>query len=78
MLYPRGQGHHAQCSSIRRKICHAPNTASLQHDSSIRTNRDTVKLYGKVPPKRAIDYSVQRSWSRKGLMHVCIGENGYI
>ena len=30
-------------SSIRRKIWHAPNTATHQHDSSIRTNR--AKLY---------------------------------
>ena len=37
-----------------------------------------MKLYGKVPPIRPKDYSVQRSWSRKGLMHVCIGENGYV
>ena len=35
-------GSPSQSSTIRRKTCHAPNTATLQHDGSIRANRTTV------------------------------------
>ena len=48
----------SQSSSVRKKTCQAPNTATLQHDSSIRTSRAlfvgslrielTEKLYSKV------------------------------
>ena len=32
----------SQNSFIRKKTCHAPNTVTFQHDSSIRTKRATV------------------------------------
>ena len=41
-------GSPSQSSSIRRKTCHASNTAIHYHDSSIRTNRATMKPYSYV------------------------------
>ena len=43
-------GSPSQNSSIRRKTCHAPYAATLQHDSSIRTNRaDIVAVFEGCP-----------------------------
>ena len=41
-------GSPSQSSSIRRKTCHASNTATHYRDSSNRTNRATMKLYSYV------------------------------
>ena len=46
-------GSQSQKSSVRRKTCHGPNTATLQHVSSIRMNRATVRsTICWLPPNR--------------------------
>ena len=46
-------GSPCQGSFVRREPCHAPNKATLQHESSIRTNRDTICSICRLPPNRA-------------------------
>ena len=48
-------GSPSQGSFLQRETCHAPKTATLQHDSSIRTNRARMR--------RSISRLPSRGWS---------------